>query len=103
MPKFLNKLLTFFGFFYAFWLETFLWIFLLPYIHPRDAFFAGSVEGLNFLKIQILTTGKLKSKINNFHGIVMPTHKGIADFYIQCGIGFPATLSRFLFLFLVYY
>lgn len=98
MASFFRKTINLFRIIYYFILNTTFWPLLFPYMDCVDLFNAGSLDGLIKIGVQVLLVGKEKNKVQDFKGIILPSHKGFCDFYMQCGLGFPRIVSRYIFM-----
>jgi hypothetical protein len=74
---------------------TIQWSVLSLFFGCRESFYAGSIEAIRNLHIQIALIGNLKDEISNFQGIILSSHKGWSDFFTLIALGFCSCVSRY--------
>lgn len=66
------------------------------FIGCRESFYAGSIEAIRNLHIQIAKFGNLKDIVGDFQGIIVSSHKGWSDFFTLIALNFCSCVSRAL-------
>lgn len=100
-PLWLMKIWNIVNIIRYFCLMTMNWSLIALFCGPREAFYAGSLEALRRLRIQVALTGKLKNDVSSFKGVILSTHKGWSDFYTLPALDFSSCVSRMILAFVL--